>query len=232
MPSLPPAIDLHVHEKGGGILVVGLHDLTCDGTRAMKALGPLARGGRHVVAPDLRGHGDSPTPNGPWSIDDIASDAARVVSSHGGNAILVGQGLGAAAALAVALGHPGLVAGLVLTGLSPRAEEPEGRERWDRVAGALRERDREGWALATEALGGRPDWRGALSQLSAPALVIAAANDKAMPAAHQRELAVWAPRARFLVIDSGRDVFTEAPQVLRSAVTRLERLESLTAVAA
>lgn len=232
MPSLPPAIDLHVHEKGGGILVVGLHDLTGDGTRTMTALGPLARGGRHVVAPDLRGHGKSPTPNGPWSIDDIASDAARVVSANGGNAILVGQGLGAAAALAVALGHPGLVAGMVLTGLSPRAEEPEGRERWERVAHALRERDQEGWALATEALGGRPDWRGALAQLSVPTIVIAGAHDKAAPAAQQREIAAWSRRTRFEVIETGRDVFSEAPQVLRAAVQRLERLESLVAVAA
>ncbi|MCB0880769.1 MAG: alpha/beta fold hydrolase [Thermoleophilia bacterium] len=232
MPSLPPAIDLHVHEKGGGILVVGLHDLTADGTRTMKALGPLTRGGRHVVAPDLRGHGESPTPHGPWSIDDIASDAARVVSAHGGNAILVGQGLGAAAALAVALGHPGIVAGLVLTGLSPRSETPEGRERWERVAGALREREREGWALATEALGCRPDWRGALAQLSAPTIVIAGAHDRAAPPAQQREIAAWSRRTRFEVIESGRDVFTEAPQILRAAVARLERIESLQAVAA
>ncbi|MCP6711458.1 alpha/beta hydrolase, partial [Klebsiella pneumoniae] len=82
------------------------------------------------IAPDLRGHGASPTPHGPWSIDDFASDVARLTAAEGGGAILVGIGLGAAAGLALALGHPGLVDGLVVSGVGPRGEDTEGQDRW------------------------------------------------------------------------------------------------------
>lgn len=224
MPSLPPAIDLNVHDLGHGPLVVGLHDLTGDGARVVRALGGLVERGHRLVAPDLRGHGASPSPSGPWSIDDVASDVARVVSQRGGGAVVVGQGLGAAAGLAMALGHPGLVAGLVLTGLSPRAEEPEGVELWGRVARALRERGAEGVAQAAEAMAARPDWRGALPQLEAPTIVLAGTRDRATPPDHQRDVAVWARRARFETVDAGRDVMGERPDLVIAAVARLQSL--------
>ncbi|HWH13883.1 MAG TPA: alpha/beta fold hydrolase [Miltoncostaeaceae bacterium] len=222
MPSLPPAIDLHVHERGSGPLVVGLHDLGSEGMRMQALLGGLVRRGHRLVTPDLRGHGRSPSPHGPWSIDDVASDVARVVASRGAPAIVVGQGLGAAAAVAMALGHPGLVNGLVLAGLTPRAEEPETQDRWMRVARALRERDREGVALAAEAMAARPDWRGALPQLDAPAIVLAGARDRAAPPDAQRDLAVWIRRARLTVVDAGHDVAGERPDLVMEAVLRLE----------
>jgi len=222
VPSLPPAIDLHVHDRGSGALVVGLHDLAADGMRMQALLGPLVRRGHRVVTPDLRGHGRSPSPNGPWSIDDVASDVARVVASRGAPAIVVGQGLGAAAAVAMALGHPGLVGGLVLSGLTPRAEEPDTQDRWMRVARALRERDQEGVALAAEAMAARPDWRGALPQLDAPAIVLAGARDRAAPPDAQRDLAVWIRRARLTVVDAGHDVMGQRPDLVLEAVLRLE----------
>lgn len=226
MPSLPPAIDLHVHDQGDGPLVVALHDLSSDGARAASALESLAASGHRLVTPDLRGHGRSPSPNGPWSIDDIASDVARVVQRRGGGAILVGQGLGAAAALALALGHPGLVDGLVLSGLNPRAEQPEGLELWGRVARALRERGADGVALAAEAMSTRPDWRGALPQLDIPAVILAGARDRATPPAVQRDLAVWLRRARFETVEAGRDVMGERPQRIVAAVARVQSAEA------
>ena len=69
MPSLPPAIDLNVRTRGEGALVVGVHDLLGSGQAVMRALRPLSTHGYRVMAPDLRGHGTSPTPEGPWSID-------------------------------------------------------------------------------------------------------------------------------------------------------------------
>lgn len=222
MPSLPPAIALHVHDRGAGPLVVGLHDLAGDGERVMDALGSLIPKGHRLVAPDLRGHGQSPVPNGPWSIDDIASDAARVVASHGAPAILVGQGLGAGAALALALGHPGLVSGLVLSGISPPTDDLEGQDPYAKLARALRERGAEGIALAAEAMAGRPDWRGALHQLEAPAIVLAGSRDRATPPARQRDLAIWMRHARFHVVDAGHDVLAERPDIVLAAIARLE----------
>jgi pimeloyl-ACP methyl ester carboxylesterase len=221
MPSLPPAIDLNMRRRGEGPMVVGIHDLLSDGRQMLRALDPLVGRGFRVVAPDLRGHGTSPTPAGPWSVDDFASDVARIVASKGGPAIVVGQGLGAAAALALALGHPGLVTGLVLTGVSPRAEDLDGQDRWARVARALRERSLEGAALAAEALGTRPDWRGALPQLDVPTVVLAGGRDRGVPVEHQRDLAVWIRRAQIRVLETGHDVAAERPDALVSAVGRL-----------
>jgi pimeloyl-ACP methyl ester carboxylesterase len=223
MPSLPPAIELAVHRSGDGPPLVALHDLGQTGESMIDALEALS-GSYRIVAPDLRGHGGSPTPHGPWSIDDFASDVARLVAAEGGDAVLVGVGLGAATGLALALGHPGLVSGLVVSGVSPRGEDPDGQDRWQRAARALRERHgAEGVALAAEAMGTRPDWRGALAQVDAPVIVVAGGADRAVPAEVQRELSAWMQNARFHVVsEAGHNVAVERPNELVSAVRDLE----------
>ncbi len=219
MPSLPPAISLSHTERGRGPMVVALHDLGRSGDVMLRALKPLNKRFR-VVAPDLRGHGKSPTPEGPWSIDDFASDVSRLIAAEGGNAIVVGVGLGAAAGLTLALGHPGLVNALVVSGAGARAEDIEGQERWARMARMLRERGgAEGVALAAEAMGTRPDLRGALVQIEPPVLVLAGEADRAYPPTTQRELAQSLPVARFQQVDdAGHDLPAERPEELVAGV--------------
>lgn len=222
MPSLPPAIQLAVHRRGYGPPLVALHDLGQSGESMLDALAEL-QDDFTIIAPDLRGHGGSPTPDGPWSIDDFASDVARLVAAEGGGALLVGVGLGAATGLALALGHPGLVAGLVVSGVGPRGEDPEGQDRWQRAARAIRERaGAEGPALAAEAMGTRPDWRGALAQVDAPVIVLAGSADRAVPAEVQRELSAWIQNSRFRVVsEAGHNVAVERPNELIGAVRAL-----------
>jgi 3-oxoadipate enol-lactonase len=231
MPSLPPAIELAVRRRGEGPPLVGLHDLGQTGESMLEALDELSDE-YTIIAPDLRGHGGSPTPHGPWSIDDFASDVARLVAAEGGGAIVVGVGLGAASALALALGHPGLITALVLSGTSPRGEDAEGQDRWVRAARAIRQRHgAEGVALAAEAMGTRPDWRGALAQVDAPVIVLAGAADRAVPAEVQRELSAWIQRARFHVVsEAGHNLAQERPSELVMAVRQLGR--AVTQVAA
>lgn len=219
MPSLPPAITLHAQERGKGPLVVALHDLGRDGEMMLRALKPLTKRYR-VIAPDLRGHGQSPTPSGPWSIDDFASDVSRLIAAEGGDAILVGLGLGAAAALTLTLGHPGLVSALVVSGAGARAEDIEGQERWARVARMIRERGgSEGVALAAEAMGTRPDLRGALVQIDPPVFVLAGSADRAYPPDTQEELARSLPGAKFHQVDgAGHDLAVDKPGELVAAV--------------
>lgn len=223
MPSLPPAINLECHADGDeGRLVVALHDVGRSATELLAVLRPVVADGNRVVAPSLRGHGGSPTPPAPWSIDDFASDVSRVVSAEGGPAIIVGVGLGAATALALVLGHPGLVSGLVLSGVGPKAEEPEGRDRWMMLARGLRERHgegAEGIALAAEAMANRPDWRGALGQVDAPTVVLAAGDDRAAPPDLMREFALWLRGPRIEVVEgAGHDLVRDAPSALVDAV--------------
>lgn len=235
MPSLPPAIDLVIHRQGDGSPVVALHDLSRSGDTMIDALGTLADEFR-IVAPDLRGHGGSPTPSGPWSIDDFSSDVARLIAKEARGAVVVGVGLGAATAISLALGHPGLISGLVLSGVSPRGEDADAQDRFTRLARSVRERggsNAEGVALATEALGLKPDWRGALAQVDVPAIVLAGETDRAVPAEVQRELAVWIRNARFRVVsDAGHNVVAEQPKELISAVRHLAGLPTQVALAA
>lgn len=231
MPSLPPAIDLVVHRQGEGPPVVALHDLSQDGNKMLRALEALDD--HRVIAPDLRGHGASPTPRGPWSIDDFASDVARIMAAEARGAIVVGLGLGASTAIALTLGHPGLVSALVLSGASPRSEDARGQDRWARVARAVRERggeQAEGIALATEALAMRPDWRGALTQVDAPTIVLAGAADRFVPAERQRELSARFRNGRFHVVsEAGHNVAVERPSELVTAVRSLTAIPELLA---
>lgn len=235
MPSLPPAIDLVVHRQGEGAPLVALHDLSGTGGTMLRSLDGLTEEFR-VIAPDLRGHGASPTPKGPWSIDDFASDVARLIAKEARGAVVVGGGLGAATAIALALGHPGLISGLVVSGVSPRGEDARGQDRWAKVARAVRQRggrNAEGIALATEALGMRPDWRGALAQVDVPAIVLAGAADRAVPAEVQRELSAWIRNARFRVVsEAGHNVPVERPAEVITAVRSLVRAPRPTALAA
>jgi len=233
MPSLPPAINLNFTAKGDGPLVVALHDVGRPAKDLQKALKPLLSDHRLLI-PELRGHGGSPCPAGPWSIDDFASDVARLVAGEGGGAVMLGIGLGGATALALALGHPGLVSGLVLSGIGPRGEDSDGRDRWMLIARALRDRNRdEGQALVAEAMATRPDWRGALAQVDAPVAILAGSDDKAVPAQDQRELAIWLRAATFDVVEgAGHDMAKDGAPDLVAAVRRLaitEKAEAITA---
>lgn len=72
-------------------------------------------GDRHIVAPDLRGHGNGIASSAPFSLSACADDvAALIVALDLGPVIVVGYSMGGPIALLLARRHPGLVAGLVL----------------------------------------------------------------------------------------------------------------------
>lgn len=225
LPSLPPAIELATTTRGKGREILALHDLGQTGDVALEALSALADEGFRITAPDLRGHGASPSPASPWSIDDFASDVARVVGSDPEQTLVVGVGLGAATALALALGHPSLVSGLIVAGVGPRSEDADGQDKWIRAARGVRERlgdAGEGIALAAEAMGTRPDWRGALPQIEAPTAILAGADDHVVPVDAQRELGAWIRGSRFVQIPGiGHDLWAEAADDLAGAVRRV-----------
>jgi pimeloyl-ACP methyl ester carboxylesterase len=71
---------------------------------------------RRAIAMELRGHGESEPPSDDdYQVESLARDIAAVANGLGLNHfVLVGHGLGAAAAIAYAGGHQEQVAGLVL----------------------------------------------------------------------------------------------------------------------
>ncbi len=83
-----------------------------------------------LIAPDLRGYGDSPDPIGTPSLDDVADDLAALLD--GEPAHIVGVSFGALAALGLVRRHPQLVRSLVLsdTTLGRGFLEPGELQKW------------------------------------------------------------------------------------------------------
>ncbi|MCX5044592.1 alpha/beta hydrolase [Aldersonia sp. NBC_00410] len=107
--------DLHLHRFGpaDGPTILALHGLTGHGRRweslAVEQL-PEAR----ILAPDLRGHGRSPSAP-PWSFEAHVADLrALLATESAAPALVVGHSFGGAVALHLAHHHPDLVRGLVL----------------------------------------------------------------------------------------------------------------------
>lgn len=84
----------------------------------------LAIRGYRVACLDLRGHGDSDATFGSYDDEALASDALALVEHLGGPAYLVGNSMGAGAAVIAAAERPGAVLGLVLLG--PFVRNPAG----------------------------------------------------------------------------------------------------------
>lgn len=84
--------------------------------------GPLVSAGYRVAVTDLRGHGDSTTGFADHGDEATAGDLLALVRELGGPAVLVGNSMGAGAAVIAAAEAPGEIAGVV--GLAPFLRNP------------------------------------------------------------------------------------------------------------
>lgn len=105
--------------------IVALHGITAH-HRAFNALARRVSGDRGVLAPDLRGRGDSGKPEDGYGLPAHAADVARLLDHFDlASATLVGHSMGAFVALRTALDHPERVRSLsLLDGGWPRSETP------------------------------------------------------------------------------------------------------------
>ena len=127
-------------DSGTGDPVVLVHGLA--GSRALwdRQIPALVAAGFRAIAVDLRGHGDSPSPRKPWSIDDFARDLLRLVDDLGiQRAALVGHSLGGRAAFSFALAHPERLAALVAVGAHSEAPSGPYRSVLERVRASAAE---------------------------------------------------------------------------------------------
>ena len=118
---MPQTAGLHYEVHGGGNLgppLVFVHG--AGGSRLHWPLGLRRLAGRHTLAVDLPGHGQSPIGENS-GIDGYVrglADWRTAVPVH--RPVLVGHSMGAAIALTAALEEPAALAGLVLVGAGPR----------------------------------------------------------------------------------------------------------------
>lgn len=75
---------------------------------------------RHVIAVDMRNHGDSPWATG-HDYPAMADDLAQVIAAHGGPMDVLGHSMGGKAAMMLALAHPDLVKRLLVADIAPVA---------------------------------------------------------------------------------------------------------------
>ncbi|MGB7817657.1 MAG: alpha/beta hydrolase [Ornithinibacter sp.] len=121
----PPAQTLFLDRPGGRIayevsgqgqlvvLLPGMGDLRA----TYRFLAPrLVEAGYRVALTDLRGHGDSDPTFGSYGDVETAGDILALVETLGGPAVVIGNSMGAGAAVCAAAERPELVSGLVLVG--------------------------------------------------------------------------------------------------------------------
>ena len=129
---------------------------------------PLVAAGHPVVLWDLRGHGDSPAPEGgePWSIENVVTDLYAVAEATTPDAPFVAAGLsfGGLASLPFMKRHPERITALALVGSGPGFKNAEAAAGWaaqvERTANFLETRgfaDFVNGRAGTTCIGNRPE---------------------------------------------------------------------------
>ena len=134
-----PRIHYTVREARSGTAtgtIVLSHALGCDASM-WDALANLLAGTHRVITYDQRGHGASASPEGPYTIADLADDAARVIDATGaGPVIFIGLSMGGMVAQELALRYPQLVRALVIAN-STGSYPPEALSIWQQRIDAV-----------------------------------------------------------------------------------------------
>jgi 3-oxoadipate enol-lactonase len=144
-------IGLHAVESGAGDAVVLVHAIGCD-HRMWDSLAAALSPQFRVIRVDVRGHGQSPVPAGPYSLDELADDVVAVLDKRGlARAHWVGLSMGGMIGQAFALAHPDRLHRLVLANTTS-AYGPDGARLWDARIKAVTEG---GMAAIVETVMGR-----------------------------------------------------------------------------
>jgi 3-oxoadipate enol-lactonase len=114
-------------DAGSGAPLVLLHAFPFDRRMWWSTASALV-GHRRVIAPDLRGFGETPG-SGPFSIADLADDVAALLDTLGlSRATLLGLSMGGYVALAFAARHGARLEGLVLADTKAGPDTPDARQ--------------------------------------------------------------------------------------------------------
>ncbi|WP_108660458.1 alpha/beta fold hydrolase [Acuticoccus kandeliae] len=122
---------------GAGPPLVFVHGWCCDHTHFAPQFDHFRTRGRRVIAVDLRGHGASEAPAGPYTMATFADDlAALIETTVGGKAVIVGHSMGGIVAFDLAVRRPECVAAIAMVDAAVTLP-PGVREAIERMIGAL-----------------------------------------------------------------------------------------------
>ena len=154
---------------GDGTPIVLLHGLTATRRYVVQGSRLLERGGHRVIAYDARGHGESSPASDPagYQYRDLVADLHAVLDSAAtARAVLVGNSMGAATAIAFTLAYPERVSALVQ--VTPAyAGEPNaaGFADWDRLSEGMRSGGVDGFLSVYEPKAD-PRWHDTIMQVT------------------------------------------------------------------
>lgn len=206
-------ISMYYETRGSGppvLLLPGLGLEVGEITRLLDALASRCA----VTAADNRGCGRTSQPPGPYSIPQMADDAAALVERLGlSGATVLGISMGAKVALDLALRRPELVGRLVLVGAAFRARRHTPLSvrvgRIGRVLGIGAGRSPQSVAAfdAQARASAAYDCADRLGEVRAPTLVLHGTRDRVAPLAQATELAERVPDARLVTYPGGHIAF-------------------------
>ncbi len=132
MPSLHAnGIDLYYEMTGDGQPIVLIHGLGSS-CRDWEMQIPFFSKHYRVISFDLRGHGRSQKPRGPYSMSLLAKDTAELIKSLGIAPVhVVGISLGGMIAFQLAVDHPELMRSLVIVNSGPEVVVRTMKDRWN-----------------------------------------------------------------------------------------------------
>jgi 3-oxoadipate enol-lactonase len=131
------AVPLHFNDVGTGPAVVLVHAIGCDLRMWDDLASDLAGSAMRVIRVDVRGHGASPVPRRPYTLDELAGDVVGVLDRCGVHkAHWVGLSMGGMIGQAFALGHGDRLGKLVLANTTS-SYGAGGRSMWEARAQAV-----------------------------------------------------------------------------------------------
>lgn len=180
-----------------------------------------------LVAPDLRGHGESGRAKD-YRFDDFVDDVHQILKRLKGRpVVLVGSSIGGLVALMVAATYPTLVDGVVLldapSRLSPAAVKREGQklvEGISRGCGVLSHVDPELMAgrLIEEVLSRPERLTEAARAICVPTLFLHGTESETVGQTEVRRLSEDIPHAEITSVDAGHLIARDNPQAVASRI--------------
>lgn len=121
------SVELHYEKQGSGLPVVLLHGFPFDHRIWRAQIDALSRD-YLVIAPDLRGHGQSPVPAGIYDMSQLAGDVAALLDELGiDQAVWVGHSMGGYVTMAALREADDHVTGAALVATQPLADTHDKR---------------------------------------------------------------------------------------------------------
>jgi pimeloyl-ACP methyl ester carboxylesterase len=122
-------------QQGEGFPLLLVHGYPLNRRMWQPQLGPLAAAGFRVIAPDLRGFGETPPGQGPWSMDAFADEMVALLDRLGiERAVVGGMSMGGYVLLNMLERHPERIAAALFVVTRAAGDDAAGKERRSMLA--------------------------------------------------------------------------------------------------